>query len=84
MPALNIILEGEGCWPDLHEKKVIHTTDPISVAALPRGMSSGSASVAFRIDLPDGTVVVAETSMALFLAAARAFRARHGEQETPR
>ena len=47
----------------------------MSVARLAKGMSSGKSSVTFRIDLPDGRTVLGETSLALFQAAARAFRA---------
>jgi hypothetical protein len=79
MPVLNIILDGDNCWPDLLEKKVIHHTGAISVAALPGGMASGKTSVSIRIDLPDGTVLIAETSLQLFASAARAFVARYGE-----
>lgn len=52
----------------------------IEVGALAGGMASGRASVAFCFTLPDGRVVVAETSLALFLLAADALRARYGEQ----
>lgn len=82
MPRLNISLEGDNCWPDLADKReqVIHITEGFSVAALSGGMQSGKASVAVRIDLPDGTTVVAETSMRLFLTAADMFRARYRQE----
>jgi hypothetical protein len=84
MPALNIIMDGTGAWNDLEEKitggNLIHYAgEKIQIAALPNGMKSGKPSVAFRFDLPSGTVLIAETSMALFLSAARAFRARYGD-----
>ena len=44
------------------------------------GMASGKPSVAFRFDLDDGRVVVAQTSMRLFLLAADMCRARFGEE----
>jgi len=78
MPVLKIVLE-EPAWPDLAAKDVIHTKDPIGVTVLKGGMESGKPSVAFRIDLPDGTVILAETSLALFLTAADAFKARYGD-----
>lgn len=85
MLALKIILEGDGCWPDLkgNEERIIHLKDAgeIEVAALGGGMTSGRPSVAIRLDLPDGRVVFAETSMRLFLAAARAFAAKYGWQD---
>lgn len=79
MPSLHIILDGDNCWPDLLDKELIHYQGSISVAALTGGMASGKPSVALRFDFPDGRVLIAETSMALFLAAARAFRARFGD-----
>ena len=50
------------------------------VAALDGGMTSGRPSVMLRFGLPDGRTVLAETSMRLFLTAARAFAARYGWQ----
>jgi hypothetical protein len=79
MPVLNIILDGDNCWPDLQDRKIYHHTGPISVAALPGGMESGKTSVSIRIDLSDGSTVIAETSLQLFASAAKAFLARYGE-----
>lgn len=78
MPALVIKLEGDHSWPDLADKPDGQIIDiqTIEMALLPGGMASGKASVAIRIDLPDGRVVIAQTSQELFDAAARAFRAR--------
>jgi hypothetical protein len=79
MPVLNIKLDGEGCWPDLSGKgpdQVIDVASPIDIALAPRGMMSGKASIAIRLDLPDGRTVIAQTSFELFEACARAFRSR--------
>jgi uncharacterized protein (UPF0371 family) len=78
MPYMNIKLDGDRCWPDLADKpdEQILQVQNIDVALLPGGMSSGKASVAIRINLPDGRVVIAQTSQELFDAAARAFRGR--------
>lgn len=79
MPALIIKLEGDASWPDLEQKIAadqIIEIDHIEVALLPGGMASGKASVAIRLNLPDGRVVIAQTSQELFDAAARAFRGR--------
>lgn len=80
MPSMNIVLQ-EPAWPELKEPgaKVVHTNAPIGVTALTGGMQSGKPSVAFRIDLPDGTVVIAETSLAFFLTAADTLKARYGD-----
>jgi hypothetical protein len=41
-------------------------------------MSSGKPSVSIMFELPDGKIVFAETSLALFLAAAQTFAAKQG------
>jgi len=79
MPALNIRLDGDGMMADVPLERIRHTTAPIRVGALEGGMQSGKPSVAFGIDLGDGTWVLAETSLALFLGAADALRARFGD-----
>ena len=80
MPALSIILNGDNAWPELKDKEIIHLANDaplIQVAVLDGGMTSGLPSVALRLDLPDGRVVVAETSARLFCAAALAILARY-------
>lgn len=78
MPSMVLVMDGDGAWPDLKDKKVHHVTSQIQVAPLGGGMASGKASVTFRIDLADGSVVLAETSLELFSAAARAMNAKFG------
>jgi len=81
MPVLKIILDGDSCWPDLNKpgKTIIHHTDEIQVAVLGRGMASGKPSVSIRIDIDSKTSVIAETSLALLLTAADAFKAKYGD-----
>jgi hypothetical protein len=78
MIGLHIILDGEGAWKDLFDKQVREATD-IHIAALPNGMASGKPSVAFRLDLSDGSVAIGQTSLALLLTAADALRLRYGD-----
>lgn len=90
MPSLAVIPNADGAWPDLADREIHHVTEEegsIAVAGLAGGMESGAPSVAIRIDCPDGeTVVVAETSLRLFLTAADALKARYGDPriEVPR
>lgn len=78
MIPLSIILNGDNAWPDLGDgRKLHHIKSGMAVALLDGGMSSGKPSVAIRIDLPDGSAVVAETSARLFCSAAKAFMAKH-------
>jgi hypothetical protein len=81
MIALSIFMNAERmgadlCGPDV---EVIEADKDMSVGLLDHGMGSGRSSVSFLFELPpqDGKrrVVFAETSLALFLAAARAFSA---------
>jgi hypothetical protein len=64
-------------WNDVEDKKVHHVTTGMSIGVLEEGMKSGKPSVALRIDLPDGSVVFAETSARLFCTAARAITGRY-------
>ncbi len=81
MPSLDFNLNGDNCWPDLREKEVIELmgddAPPIGVALLDNGMTSGRPSITLRLDLPDGRVVMTETSARLFCTAARMIMAKH-------
>lgn len=77
MPALSIFLNGpESFTPIPENARIHHVTERMEVAFLEHGMVSGAPSVMLRIALPDGSVVLAETSYALFDGAARAMRSR--------
>ena len=78
MIVMSVILDGDGCWPDLQDKKIIRAVG-LQVAALRKGTREGSPSVAFRIDLEDGRTVIAETSLKLLLTASDLFRAKYGD-----
>lgn len=73
MPEIIIRLEkDEGNFEDVVVgKKVIPLTDPLYLTALAGGMSSGKASVAFGFVVDPTKFVIAETSLRLFLLAAR-------------
>lgn len=49
------------------------------IGGLPDGMASGNPSVAMLVRMNDGRYVFAETSLVLFLSAADAMRAAHGD-----
>jgi len=78
MIALDLILEGDGCWADLKEKGWIEGK-LVAIAALPKGTAEGNPTVALRIELPDGRTVLAKTTLRLFGQAAAGFRGRYGE-----
>lgn len=85
MESLGIIMDVEtqgftsmrGMGPEDRER-IVHIKT-MEIGALERGMTSGRASVAFCFELPDGTVVVAETTLRLLQAATSALTARYGE-----
>ena len=80
MPSIDIILDGEGAFNDVPPEKFAHTQEEIRIAGLERGMTSGKPSVAIGVFLPHGGgCVLAETSLALFLMAADALKARFGD-----
>lgn len=58
---------------------VIHLSEGLEAGVLSAGMKSGDPAVLLVFPLPDGRVVLAETSLRLFLTAADAFKAKHGD-----
>lgn len=51
----------------------------LQIGGLPRGTTSGKPSVMFCAELEDGQVLVAETTLSLFLTAADGLRAVYGD-----
>jgi hypothetical protein len=86
MPVLTVTVDIDSTpWEDLKalsaEGKLISAmhmeAGTIRVGGLPRGMESGRTSVAIAVPLPDGTVLLTETSLALFLQAAKILEAKY-------
>jgi hypothetical protein len=71
MTPLNIVLDGDNCWPELKEKGFT-----VAVARLPLSTNEGRSTVAFRVELPDGRTVIAEPTLRLIQAAVKAIEAR--------
>lgn len=83
MPVLDLKLDGDGAWPDLADKlDRVTRIEHAQITVLDRGMTSGKPSVTVRLDLPDGQIILYETSLALFLTTADAIRARYGDPRT--
>ena len=78
MVGLRVIVDGEGSMPNLSVDGVTEGRLE-TVVALANGTLMGKPSIGFFIAMPDGSTVWTETTMSLFVAAARAFVARHGE-----
>ena len=64
----------EGAFADVEQHAIIETKTPIHVIRLPKGMKSGASALILRVDLPDGRVVAAKTTVKLFLEVADAIR----------
>ena len=79
MTMIHLLLEGDGAFADLQgkEDQVIDLADkPFTVAALDKGTIRGMPSVMIRLDLPDGRVVLQQTTAQLWIAVARALRGK--------
>lgn len=79
MESIHIIFDGDGALKDLLPKLVAGDVVRVSGGRMLRlagGMTSGRSSIALVVDLPDGKVLVWETSLTLLASAARAFEAR--------
>ncbi len=92
MPAMSIVLDVEldgfralsgfaNAAEAVDAGRLVHLGEDarLEIGALASGMKSGAPSVALCFKLPDGTIVLAETSLALFLTAAEVLAARYGD-----
>jgi hypothetical protein len=72
--TIEVRLDGDGAWPDLAQmpeaNKIYMEDSTLSIACLKNGMTSGRPSLVMRINLPDGRVLIFQTSMRGFLSAA--------------
>lgn len=68
-------LEREGRMSDL-----IHLNEPFEIGGVPHGMASGRASVGMAFTLPDGKVLLVETSLASLKMAMAAFNGRYPDE----
>lgn len=59
-------------WADCRHLKQLGTV--ARIGRLPGGTDSGKSTVTVLVTMPDGKQVMAQTTMALFLAAAQALR----------
>jgi hypothetical protein len=83
MPSLRVTFDAGEARRELDRipaDQLIHITEPDwQLIGIDRGMSSGRAAIALRINLPDGQVLVVESSAAIWVTSARALMGRYPE-----
>lgn len=85
MPSLRIVLDvetdGFEAMRGQDRSQLIHLGNDahIEIGCLANGMASGAPAAALCFKLPDGRVVLAETSLKLLLTAADTLKARYGD-----
>ena len=67
----------DGSLPELMDK-VVHRGELYAVSGLSGGMESGKPSVGLTIEMPDGSMVFAETSLLMLQTIAAAMKGRYG------
>lgn len=77
VPPVTISIDGEGTM-GFFEHSRVREGKVTNIAALPRGMVGGRASVAIAGRLKDGSYAFLQTSMRIVLQAFAAFQARYG------
>lgn len=75
---LQVILDGDNCWPDLKEKGFTEGSFE-GIALLHNGTVQGNATVTIRVELPDGKTVLAQTTLVLLSNAVKAFNIRDAQ-----
>lgn len=82
MIPLTLIMDAEGAWPELEGSDRVLEGEGLQIGVLANGTVKGRPSVVIRVDVgdDDGYVILTQTTLRLFLAAARAFEARYGPE----
>jgi hypothetical protein len=82
MIALHVFLNAEEMLLDLPQgTKLVELDKELRIGVLEGGTIEGNPTVSICFPLPQGGYAFAETSLRLFLAAARVFAARYGWQD---
>lgn len=88
MTSISIMMDGDGCWPDLTEKheagKVIWDAQLAGVSLLPDGeVTDGFTGrtkrvpiVTVRFELPNGTTALAQVKLEMLESIVRSFKGR--------
>jgi hypothetical protein len=81
MPDLRIFPDAEEgtMFSDVGSREGLTECSNVGVGGLSHGTVSGKPTVIIRATTPEGQVVVMQTTLALFLSAADALVAKHGD-----
>lgn len=74
LPQLQLHLNGDNCWPELENN--FTQGELVGIARLTDSTVAGASALTFRIQLPDGTTVLAQTTLKLINMALAAVNAR--------
>ncbi len=78
MESLNVILDLERAGFDAGTYDIVEHKGKVSVGGMPNGTISGKPVVMIGLTMPDH-ILVAETTLALFLTAADVLKAKYGD-----
>lgn len=70
LPNLHIVLDADGAFPEVLDQEVLFEVS--AIGRLPKGMSSGKASVIIEFVTPTGLHLYGQTTLALLNATVRA------------
>jgi hypothetical protein len=80
MLMMHVHLDATGMLDGVDVSKIIRVREGVEIGCLPRGMASGKASVEIICPLPDGKILLLETSLAVLQATVNVFTAKYGMQ----
>lgn len=61
--GIDLQLNGEGCWPELRDN--FTEGQIVGIARLPNSTEAGASAVTMRIQMPDGSTVLAQITTKL-------------------
>ena len=80
MPSINLNLSAEdGVWDEVDGKKLIEFNGTIDMVTLKNGTDTGRPTVLMRMSMDDGIVIVCQTTVRLFINAAKMMEVHHAE-----
>lgn len=85
MPSLRVTFDADEARREIDQipaDRLIYVEEPDwQLIGIDHGMSSGRAAIALRINLPDGRVLVVDSSAAVWIAAAQALKGRYPAED---